>query len=64
MESNRANNQPTPGSNNMEAQIQELLSGRPRQFEKLSPAFMDQFSSKADLYSYMKDHLQVSSLKA
>ena len=64
MESNRANNQPTPGSNNMEAQIQELLSGRPRQFEKLSPAFMDQFSSKADLYSYMKEHLQVSALKA
>ena len=64
MESNRANNQPTPGSNTMEAQIQELLSGRPRQFEKLSPAFMDQFSSKADLYSYMKEHLQVSALKA
>ena len=48
----------------MEAQIQELLSGRPRQYEKLSPAFMDQFSSKADLYSYRTEHLQVSVLRA
>ena len=64
MESNRTDNQRGSGNPNMEAQIQKLLSGRPRQYEKLSLAFMDQFSSKADLYSYMKDHLQVSSLKA
>ena len=64
MESNRTDNQRGSGNPNMEAQIQELLSGRPRQYEKLSPAFMDQFLSKADLYSYMKEHLQVSALKA
>ena len=64
MESNRTNNQRATGNPNMEAQIQELLSGRPRQYEKLSPAFMDQFSSKADLYSYMTEHLQVSVLRA
>ena len=64
MESKRADSQRGPGNPSMEAQIQELLSGRPRQYEKLSPAFMDQFSSKADLYSYMKEHLQVSVLNA
>ena len=64
MESNRTNNQRATGNPNMEAQIQELLSGRPRQYEKLSPAFMDQFSSMADLYSYMTEHLQVSVLRA
>ena len=26
----------------------------------LSPAFMEQFSSKADHYDYLKNHLQVS----
>ena len=44
----------------MEQAIEEIMLGRPRQFEKLPPAFMEQFSSKTDLYDYMKSHLQVS----
>ena len=64
MESNPPQKNSGPGNPNMEAQISELLSGRPRTFEKLSPAFMEQFSSKADLYSYMRDHLQVSDSEA
>jgi len=47
---NASANQPQPGPN----------IGVPRQYEMLSPAFMEQFSSKADLYDYLKNHLQVS----
>ena len=57
MESNRTQNSHVASNPDLATSINALISGQPRQFEKLSPAFMDQFSSKADLYSYMREHL-------
>jgi len=61
MERNNPQNQPQGANQDMEQAIEEIIQGRPRQFEKLPPAFMEQFSSKSDLYDFMKGHLQVSS---
>ena len=60
MESNPTPNPHTARNPDLAVSVNALISGQPRQFEKLSPALLDQFSSKADLYSYMKEHLQVS----
>ena len=41
MESNPTPKNVMDGKSNLSMKVNELLSGQPRQFEQLSPAFMD-----------------------